>query len=103
MLTTVTLSVIWKERKRHAGDPTQQVPLFFLLREETMKTILDLQQASRLLQLSDRTVRDLSRAGQMPGATKVGRKWRFHRDTLIAHVAGRKVEDEASPRPSEAA
>lgn len=49
--------------------------------------VLDLQEASRLLRLSDKTLRSLAVAGEVP-ARRVGSQWRFSRRALMAYLEG---------------
>lgn len=44
-------------------------------------------EAADILGLSLNTVYRLAKSGQLAGASKVGRKWRIHRATLLASLA----------------
>lgn len=44
-------------------------------------------EAAELLHVSTKTVLKLARCGELPGR-KIGREWRFARNSLIGHVAG---------------
>jgi excisionase family DNA binding protein len=49
--------------------------------------VLDLIGAAKLLRLSDKTTRELAKAGDLP-ATRLGNQWRFSRRMLLARVRG---------------
>jgi excisionase family DNA binding protein len=59
------------------------------------KEILDVGGAAGLLGVSTHTVYQLARKGSLPG-TRVGREWRFHRQTLIDWVASGAQADALS-------
>ena len=48
--------------------------------------VLTAVQAAELLQVDEETVRALARNGELPGR-KVGRKWRFSRQAILAWLA----------------
>ncbi len=50
--------------------------------------VLTLRQAAALLQLCERTVRELAAAGELPGH-RVGQRWRFLRAELLEWLATR--------------
>lgn len=50
-------------------------------------TILTLQQAAEMLQISERTLQRIVKKGDVPG-TQIGGQWRFDRDQLRALVRG---------------
>ena len=58
--------------------------------EEKVNEILTLEETAELLRIPRSTVYKLAREGKIP-AQKVGRHWRFHRETLINWIAGRPV------------
>ncbi|MCK4978533.1 MAG: helix-turn-helix domain-containing protein [Anaerolineales bacterium] len=58
--------------------------------EEKVNDILTLEETAELLRIPRSTVYKLAREGKIP-AQKVGRHWRFHRETLINWVAGQPV------------
>lgn len=45
-------------------------------------------EAASLLRLAESTVKDLARAGDLPGAFKLGKLWRVERDALLAYIGG---------------
>ena len=49
--------------------------------------ILTLQQAAEMLQISERTIQRMLKAGEIPGA-QIGGQWRFDREQLLAMVRG---------------
>lgn len=49
--------------------------------------LLDFDQARRLLGLARNTLYRLLRAGEVPGARRVGKLWRFHQPTLLHWIA----------------
>ncbi|MBK8265338.1 MAG: helix-turn-helix domain-containing protein [Nannocystis sp.] len=53
----------------------------------TTAELLDFDQARHLLPLSRTTLSRLLRAGELPGARRVGKAWRFHRATLLHWIA----------------
>ena len=54
--------------------------------------VLDMRGACDFLKIAKPTLYKYIRTGQIP-AFKVGRIWRFHRDSLDAWVRGRVAED----------
>ncbi len=52
-----------------------------------MPKYLTINEVAELLRLGERTVYDMLRAGRLPGAAKVGGKWRVDREKLVAWVA----------------
>ncbi len=61
----------------------------------TVPELLNITQCSALLGLSERWVYEMLRQGKLPGAAKIGGKWRVDRDKLMAWVAkgGELVDD----------
>ena len=57
------------------------------------KAILDVGGAAELLGVSTATIYKLARAGKIPG-TRVGREWRFGRQSLIQWVANGAQADQ---------
>jgi len=53
----------------------------------TYPEILTLQQAAKMLQISERTLQRMLKKGEIPG-TQVGGQWRFDREQLRALVRG---------------
>jgi len=51
------------------------------------KEVLNVEEASELLDVSVWTVRALAHRGELP-ARKVGRSWRFSRQALLDYLAG---------------
>ena len=49
--------------------------------------ILTLQQAAEMLQISERTIQRMLKAGEIPGA-QIGGQWRFDREQLRSMVRG---------------
>lgn len=54
--------------------------------------VLDMHEACSFLKLAKPTLYKYIRTGQIP-AFKVGRVWRFHRESLDTWVRGRVTED----------
>lgn len=52
----------------------------------TLTRMLTLAQASEVLGFSEYHTRRLARAGQLPGARKIGHSWRFREDLLAAFL-----------------
>ena len=61
--------------------------------------LLDFQEARALLRVSRNTLYRLAAAGRLPGATKVGKSWRFHRALLLDWLA-HPTQHPRPPRPS---
>ncbi|MEJ2261800.1 MAG: helix-turn-helix domain-containing protein [Anaerolineales bacterium] len=55
--------------------------------------ILTVDEAAELLRIPRSTVYKLAQLGKIP-AQKVGRHWRFHRDTLVDWIAGKGQGEE---------
>lgn len=55
-----------------------------------MPAILTSEEAAALLRIAETTVKDLARAGELPGAFKLGKFWRVERDALLAAILGGK-------------
>ena len=55
--------------------------------ENTQSEILTVEEAAELLKIPRSSVYRLAQRGKIPGQ-KVGRHWRFHRETLINWIAG---------------
>jgi len=51
--------------------------------------LLRFEEARQLLRLSRNTVYNLAARGELPGARKVGKEWRFRRDLLLEWLASR--------------
>lgn len=51
---------------------------------DTTPTFLTIEEVAELLRLSERHVYALARKGELPGAIKLGNRWRIHRGVLIA-------------------
>lgn len=56
-------------------------------RRTAMTELLDIPQCSALLGLSERWVYEMLRRKRLPGAAKVGGKWRIDKAKLIAWIA----------------
>lgn len=48
---------------------------------------LTIEEVAELLRLSERSVYSMARSGKLPGAAKVGQKWRVNRAALLAWMA----------------
>ena len=59
--------------------------------------LLDSRGAGELLGLYYKTVEQLAHAGRLPGV-KVGRTWRFSRDSLIEFCGGQTGSNEVAPK-----
>ena len=53
---------------------------------DALPAILTPAEAARLLRVSETTVKDWARGGDLPGAFKLGKEWRVERDALVAHI-----------------
>ena len=53
-----------------------------------MNRLLTAREAAEMLQLHVATVRRLAESGELPGAVRVGRRWRFNADALLKGVQG---------------
>jgi len=62
-----------------------------------MSKVLTLQEAAEVLRLSERTVGEKARSGELPGV-RIGRQWRFNADELQ-----RLITPSARPAPVPAA
>jgi hypothetical protein len=64
------------------------------------REFLSLQEATVWFGLSPRSLRDLARAGKVPGLLRPGRKYLFHRPTIEAAVykgEGKREEQATAP------
>jgi excisionase family DNA binding protein len=52
----------------------------------SLPAILTPAEAAGLLRVSETTVKDWARAGDLPGAFKLGKVWRVERDPLLAYI-----------------
>ena len=52
-----------------------------------MTELLDIPQCSALLGLSERWVYEMARRKRLPGAAKIGGKWRIDKGKLVAWIA----------------
>jgi len=66
---------------------TCSAPQALGLYEERAHLLLRFSEAKELLRLSRNTVYNLAARGQIPGARKIGREWRFHRGLLLEWLA----------------
>jgi len=55
-----------------------------------LPAILTTAEAAVLLRIAETTVKDLARAGDLPGAFKLGKFWRVERDALLAAILSGK-------------
>jgi len=53
---------------------------------DTPPTFLTIPECCHLLRLSERSVYDMARNGRLPGAVKVGGKWRVERAVLMTSL-----------------
>ena len=70
---------------------------------DTLPTFLTIPECAELLRLSKRSVYGMARNGELPGAVKVGGKWRVERTTLMASLRARASRDQAAAEPGGAA
>ena len=68
--------------------------------EEKVNDILTLEKTAELLRIPRSTVYKLAREGVIP-AQKVGRHWRFHRETLVDWIAHRGLYTSSNPYKEE--
>ena len=61
--------------------------------EKALNEILTVGEAAELLRIPRSTVYKLAQLSKIP-AQKVGRHWRFHRDTLVGWIAGKNQRGE---------
>jgi excisionase family DNA binding protein len=54
-----------------------------------MNGIITPRELADVLRCSDATIRTMAQRGEIPGAFRVGKLWRFHADTALAHLAPR--------------
>jgi excisionase family DNA binding protein len=55
---------------------------------DRLPAILTPAEAASLLRVSETTVKDWARAGELPGAFKLGKEWRVERAALVAYIRG---------------
>ena len=67
--------------------PTDTDPIPDLSRA-SLPTLLTTDDLAELLKLSPAAVRAAIRRGDVPGARRLGRRWRIHRDTFLASFRG---------------
>lgn len=53
---------------------------------DALPAILTPAEAAALLRVSETTVKDWARGGDLPGAFKLGKEWRIERDALLAYI-----------------
>lgn len=63
--------------------------------------LISSRQAAQALGLNERSVVRMAREGRIPGAVKIGRRWRFPGDSLVVHPPGRPSPS-LSPRAARA-
>lgn len=63
--------------------------------EPPFEAVLDVDEAARLLQVSESLIRGLARRGEIP-ARKAGREWRFSRDALLSWLEHLPLENGAA-------
>jgi excisionase family DNA binding protein len=64
-----------------------KAPVGFARPAHTSGEVLTSAQLAELLQVEEKTVRDLARRGELPGR-KLGREWRFSRSAVLGWLAG---------------
>lgn len=69
------------------GKPAPPAPAS-LTDLDQLPAILTPAEAARLLRVSETTVKDWARAGDLPGAFKLGKEWRVEREALLAYIRG---------------
>ena len=55
---------------------------------DALPAILTPAEAALLLRVSETTVKDWARAGELPGAFKLGKEWRVETRALLAYIRG---------------
>ena len=55
--------------------------------EPSLPLLLNVAEMAQLLRLAEWTVYELLRQDKIPGARKVGRSWRVHRDIFLKWIA----------------
>lgn len=55
---------------------------------DALPAILTPAEAAALLRVSETTVKEWARAGDLPGAFKLGKEWRVETRALVAHIRG---------------
>jgi excisionase family DNA binding protein len=55
---------------------------------DALPAILTPAEAARLLRVSETTVKDWARAGELPGAFKLGKEWRIEARALLEYIRG---------------
>ncbi len=61
---------------------------------DTPPIFLTISECAELLRLSERSVYGMARNGELPGAVKVGGKWRVERSTLMASLRAQASSNE---------
>lgn len=67
--------------------------------------VMTIEQLADYLQIAKSTLYKLAQEGRIP-AQKVGKHWRFHRETIDRWIAGEgltQLEDKPAPSPSDQA
>lgn len=65
-----------------------------------LPVLLTAEEVADLLRLNERTVRNMSNRGEIPGAVRVGREWRF-KVADIESLIGRKLPKELPSETNE--
>jgi len=78
-----TPTCIWLGEPPDASLAKKKVP-----REEPEAEYLSFREALAILRVSRNTLYRLVNAGEIPGARRVGRAWRFHRASLNRWLSG---------------
>lgn len=61
-------------------------------RDHALPYLLCADEVASLLRVSRKAVYCMVDRGEIPGVTKIGRRVRFHRDSLLAWIDGQRVE-----------
>jgi len=70
--------------KREPARPAAVIPTDL----DALPAILTPAEAAVLLRVSETTVKDWARRGDLAGAFKLGKEWRIEREALLAHIRG---------------
>ena len=67
------------------------------------KSIMDIHEVAKFLNLGERTVYNMSRKGEIP-CRKIAKQWRYNRDTIISWVDGdgKPARDKRKPAKGDA-
>ncbi len=79
------------EALRALEVPRGRVAFGFGAAQAETRDVLTAAQLAEVLQVEERTVRELAAKGELPGR-KLGRQWRFSRQAVLDWLAGRDVD-----------